>query len=231
MDRTRVAVLGLYRSGSTVVAGVLQHLGVDMGAPFYGNYYESEWLSEQLRRWWDEPRLREKVSQKKRVRILAEWVQKREQAGASWVGMKHPLLSLSGDDLVQAWGGETKFIRCCRPLDESVASMKKGMCYRGDAQLVQGTLLVALDRFFAGHRCLEVSFANMMNQPAVEIQRMIDFLEIKPTSENLAAALQFVQPGKAKVEIELKDQKARSGKRPPLVRLGRALRKAIPFVR
>src|SRR6266576_4665725 len=39
MNGTRIAVLGLYRSGSTVVAGVLHHLGVDMGPPFYGGYY------------------------------------------------------------------------------------------------------------------------------------------------------------------------------------------------
>jgi len=94
MNRTRIAVLGLYRSGSTAVAGALHHLGVDMGAPFFGGYYESEWLSKQLRQWWDEPRLVEKVAQAKRIRVLADWVQAREQAGAKWVGMKHPLLSL-----------------------------------------------------------------------------------------------------------------------------------------
>jgi len=102
MDQRRIAVLGLYRSGSTVLAGVLHHLGVDMGAPFYGGYFESDWLSKQLRLWWDEPRLREKVPQDKRVRILSQWMRDREEAGARWVGTKHPLLCLSAEDLVQA---------------------------------------------------------------------------------------------------------------------------------
>jgi Sulfotransferase family len=234
MEGKRIAVLGLYRSGSTVVAGVLQHLGVDMGAPFYDRYYESDWLSKQLRQWWDEPHsphLREKVAQPKRVRMLAEWIQKREQAGAKWVGMKHPLLSLCGEDLMKAWGEKTKFIRCCRPLDESVESMKRGMGFRGDARLVQGTLLAALDRFFAGRQCLEVSFADMMNNPGREIQRIIEFLQISPNNDARAAALHFVQPGQqAKVEIELQEQKARSAKRRPLGKLWKALCKAVPFV-
>lgn len=42
--RMRIAVLGLYNSGSTCVAGILDRLGVDMGAPFWAsetdNYYE-----------------------------------------------------------------------------------------------------------------------------------------------------------------------------------------------
>ena len=161
-----------------VVAGVLYHLGVDMGAPFYGGYYESDWLSKQLRRWWDEahlPHLQEKVSQAKRIRILTEWIQKREQAGAESVGMKHPLLSLCGDDLVKAWGEETKFIRCCRPLDESVESMRRGMGFYNNPELAAETLFAALDRFFAHRPCLEITFADMMKNPAGEIRRLIQF--------------------------------------------------------
>jgi hypothetical protein len=228
MESKRIAVLGLYRSGSTVVAGVLQHLGVDMGAPFFCEYYESEWLSKQLRVWWDEPHLREKVGQPKRVQVLAKWIHQREKAGAKWVGMKHPLLSLCGDDLLQAWGPDTKFIRCCRPLDESVVSMRKGMGFKGDAEFVQGTLMTALDRFFAGRPCLEVTFADMMSNPDRELQRIIEFLEITPTSENLAKALKFVQPGQAKVEVTLKDRKKeRQARRGRLGALLKAVGKAF----
>jgi hypothetical protein len=232
MKGRRIAVLGLFRSGSTAVAGVLHHLGVDMGAPFYGLYYESDWLSERLREWGGNPRLRADTMRPERVRILKEWVQKREQAGALWVGMKHPLLSLFGDDLVQAWGEETKFIRCCRPLDESVESMKNvmGRRGRGDVQFMQGTLMTSLDRFCAGRPHLEIHFGGMMNNPGCEIQRLVDFLQITPGGEDIATALEFIQPGqRAKVEKELKEQKARAGKSPPLTRLVKALRKAVRF--
>jgi len=203
MDRRRIAVLGLYRSGSTVVAGVLHHLGVDMGAPFYGGYYESDWLSKQLRIWWDEPRLQEKVPQAERVRVLTEWIQQREEAGVRWVGMKHPLLSLCGEDLIKAWGEQTRFIRCCRPLAESVESMKRGLGYTGDAELLQGTLLNALDAFLTGREHLQIHFSDMMHHAERELRHIIDFLEITPNKENIAAALGYVKPGaRAKVEVE-----------------------------
>ncbi|MCX6913612.1 MAG: hypothetical protein NT167_11280 [Verrucomicrobia bacterium] len=70
MKQTRIAVLGVYRSGSPAVAGALHHLGVDMGPPFFEGFYESAGLSKQLRKWWDEPRLREQVSQ---LNASARW--------------------------------------------------------------------------------------------------------------------------------------------------------------
>jgi len=54
---TRVAVLGLYRSGSSAAAGVLHHLGVEMGAPYFEDHFESAQLAKRLRRWWHEPDL------------------------------------------------------------------------------------------------------------------------------------------------------------------------------
>ena len=70
--------------------------------------------------------------------------------GARWVGMEGPpLLSLCGEDLVQAWGPETRFIRCCRPLEDSIDSLKR-LGRKVDGAFLQGTLMTALDRFFAG---------------------------------------------------------------------------------
>jgi len=226
MKRKRIAVLGLYRSGSTVVAGVMHHLGVDMGAPFYGGYYESDWLSRQLRLWWDEPRLQQKVDQRERVRILTRWIEEREQAGSQWVGMKHPLLSLCGEDLVQAWGEQTDFIRCCRPVDESIKSLIK-LNYRGDADSVQRQLLVELERFFDNRRHLPVAFSDMMNNPELQIMRLIDFLEITPEQGEIAAAIKSVSPSThAKVELERREAK-RAAKKVKYKRLVSALRKKI----
>lgn len=207
VNRRHIAVLGLYRSGSTAVAGVLHHLGVDMGHPFFGGYYESAWLSEQLRRWWDEPRLVERTPQAERVRVLARWIAQREQAGAVWVGMKHPLLSHCGEDLLQAWGEDTRFIRCCRPLEDSIQSLKDlgGNC---DSEFLQTALHTALDHFLANRPHLQVHFADMMKNPGGQIQRLIEYLGITPEPERLASAIQFVQPGKrAKVETEKREAK------------------------
>ena len=202
MKPTRIAVLGVYRSGSTAVAGALHHLGVDLGPPFFEGFYESAWLSEQLRRWWDEPRLREKVGQAKRVRVLAQWIQEREQGGARWVGMKHPLLSLCGDDLVQAWGPETRFIRCCRPLEDSINSLRR-LGRKVDGAFLQGTLMAALDRFLAGREHLAIQFAELMANPRGQVQRLMEYLQITKDAERIQSAIRFIEPGRqSKVEIE-----------------------------
>ena len=57
MEVQPVAVVGTYRSGSSMIAAMLHELGVDMGAPFWGNYYEPQDLAQSLRRWWTEPQL------------------------------------------------------------------------------------------------------------------------------------------------------------------------------
>jgi hypothetical protein len=226
MKQTRIAVLGLYRSGSTAVAGALHYLGVDMGPPFFEGYFESAWLSKQLRLWWDEPHLREKASRAKRVRVLAKWIEERERGGANWVGMKHPLLSLCGDDLVEAWGKETAFIRCSRPLEESIDSLER-LGVRADNRFMQGTLFTELDRFFAGREYLRIEFADMMNCPERQIQRIVEYLRMKPDPDKLASAFRFVEPGKrSKVEIEQRANPPAAGRFSARAFLG-ALRKVV----
>lgn len=122
-----MAVIGLYRSGSTVAAGMLHHLGVDMGAPFWGDYYEPHSLSEQLRAWWNEPLLEPQVDCSRRVSGLRAWIESREVSDSRCIGCKHPLLSLCGDDLLEAWGAETRFIWTYRPLEESIESIVRSL--------------------------------------------------------------------------------------------------------
>ncbi|MEI6782438.1 MAG: sulfotransferase [Verrucomicrobiota bacterium] len=226
MKPTRIAVLGVYRSGSTAVAGALHHLGADMGPPFFEGFYESAGLSKQLRKWWDEPRLREQVSQPKRVRALAQWIQEREAGGARWVGMKHPLLSLCGEDLVQAWGPETRFIRCCRPLADSIDSLKR-LGRSVDGEFLQGTLMAALDRFFAGREHLAVEFADLMSNPRREVERLMEYLNITADAEKIEAAIRFVEPGKrSKVEAE-QGEKIGAARESGLGTMWGAIRKAV----
>ena len=197
-----------------------------MGPPFFEGFYESAGLSAQLRRWWDEPRLREKVGQAKRVRVLAEWVKEREQGGARWVGMKHPLLSLCGEDLVQAWGPETRFVRCCRPLQDSIDSLKR-LGRKVDGVAMQGTLMAALDRFFEGREHLAVEFAELMGNPRREVERLMEYLSITADAVKIEAAIRFIEPGrKSKVEVE-QGEKIGAAKDSGLGTVLGAIRKAL----
>src|SRR5580704_490293 len=102
--RKRIVVLGLYNSGSTLLAGMFHAMGVNMGAPFWANsqeghaenYYESEQLARHVRSWWSEPLAQEQVRMEVRVQFLRCWASLQEFAHPGPLCAKHPLLSLSG---------------------------------------------------------------------------------------------------------------------------------------
>jgi phage gp46-like protein len=188
-----VAVLGLYSSGSTATAGVLHHLGVCLGRQFWGDYFEARWLSDQLRRWWNEPDLREVVAREQRVGQLAQWLHDMESTGAAAVGAKHPLLVLSGDDLCEAWGAETKFLWAWRPLDESIASLERRGWWPGKERDVQNRLWDAALEFFARQNHLQVVFGNLLQNPEREMGRIIEFLGLQPAEARQRAAANSIR--------------------------------------
>jgi Sulfotransferase family len=192
---TRVAVLGLYRSGSTAVAGVMHHLGVDMCPPYFQNYYESAWLSQKLRMWWNEPENKERIPAAKRVRILHRWIRKQEARGANWVGMKHPLLSLCGPDLLAAWGPSMRFVWTFRPLENSIRSLIK-LKWWDDARSghSQRSLWNATHDFLSGREHLRIDFAEMMAEPRQQVVRLAEYLGLAPSEAQIAMATNYIQP-------------------------------------
>lgn len=107
----KIAVIGLFNSGSTMIAGVLHRLGVNMGAPFWGAFYEPRDLRNALVHWWNEPRIRETVPQNFRVESLQAWLRSHTVNADVPTGAKHPLLCMCCDDLVQAWGEKTSVVK------------------------------------------------------------------------------------------------------------------------
>jgi hypothetical protein len=191
---TRIAVLGLYRSGSSAAAGVLHHLDVEMGAPYWSDNYESARLARRLRRWWHEPDLHEDFPPAERVRKLSDWISFLEAGGATHVGAKHPLLSLCGDDLVAAWGPAVRFIWTWRPLDESIASMQRKGWFKPHGEKLQRRLWDYVNRFFAGREHLRVDFSDMLADPAREIRRIVEYVDLPPDDDRFAAALASIRP-------------------------------------
>jgi hypothetical protein len=192
---TRIAVLGLYRSGSSAAAGVLHHLGVEMGAPYWMDNYESARLARRLRRWWHEPELEERFPPAERVRKLRDWISFLETGRATHVGAKHPLLSLCGADLAEAWGPAVRFIWTWRPLDASIASIRRtGWWPEPTGENLQRRLWDEVNRFFAGREHLRVDFSDMLGDPAREIRRIADYVDLRPDDDRFAAALASIRP-------------------------------------
>ena len=206
----RIAVLGTYRSGSSGVAGVLHHLGVNMGGPFWWPltpgtppFYESASLAGLLRSWWDEPGLIEKTPKAERVRVLAEWIAEQEKAGAKQAGAKHPLLSLCGEDLLEAWGDAAKFIWSHRPIEKSIHSLVHLGWWPGREEFVQRQLYDAASQFLQGRPHLRVELADLRSNPSREVERLIHFLQISPNNEQIRSAMACIQPNAGAVGAEI----------------------------
>ncbi|MCA9164635.1 MAG: tetratricopeptide repeat protein [Planctomycetales bacterium] len=176
---------------------MLWRLGLDMGAPFWGEFHEPEDLAARLREWWKEPYLTEQVDRNKRVRELRQWLTGREAANelnggtSSGVGAKHPLLSLCGQDLLAAWGPQTKFIWSWRPLEKSSASLER-LGWWPDAVEIQQRLWDACQQFFAKQPYLRVDYDALLLNPRETIIQLSDYLELTPTADQLDAAVTFV---------------------------------------
>ena len=193
MTSPRVAVLGTYSSGSTAVAGCLHHLGVRMGRRFWQDYYEPSWLSERLRNWWAEPQLTESVPRAERVRVLGDWVRDMERDWAGPVGLKHPLLCLSGSDLIDAWGPGVQFVWTHRPIENAVQSLARRGWW-ADPAAIQHRLWDAVSEFFASQDHVRIDFRDMMADPEREVRRLCDELGLDPDPDPLATAISSVQP-------------------------------------
>lgn len=201
--RTRIAVLGLFNSGSTALAGVLHRLGVDMGAPFWkrsednapDNFYEPDDLSRQLRLWWNQPQLREASDRQDRLAYLKDWIEARERTHPGPVGAKHPLLALCGDEILEGWGSSVLILRVCRPYDESLKRLQARCWFPGHEEHLQRTVWDATEAFCARHPHLPVSYQRLRTEQAAVIEEIVDYVKLNPTPAQREAAMAFVHRG------------------------------------
>ncbi|MEZ6091313.1 MAG: hypothetical protein R3C05_25515 [Pirellulaceae bacterium] len=216
--RVRIAVLGTYSSGSTAVAGVLHHLGIVLGKRFWGNYYEAHWMSQQLRAWWSEPELVETVAADHRVRVLGDWMRDMESGDPArhWrycvemdqtitsdshpspkpmtpaIGLKHPLLVLCGDDIEKAWGVETRYVWCHRPLSESIESLRRRGWWPGREVEVQSKLYDRATNFLAHKDHLRIEYAQLLTDPIKIVDQAIEYLMQSPTTAQRCRAIESI---------------------------------------
>lgn len=173
-----------------------------MGPPFWENsdddsavnYYESYDLSWHLRKWWNEPRIAECVSSRHRIEFLKRWVNLQQCAGQAPVGAKHPLLSLCGPDLVEAWGAETLFFWSWRPLRESVAGLQRRGWFPGHQLSIQQRLWDTLTDFVQSHSgVVRLEWDRVRSDPVWAARELACLTELRPSDSQLQAAAEFVR--------------------------------------
>jgi hypothetical protein len=198
----RFAILGLYNSGSTTLAGMLHRLGANMGPPFWANddegsehnFYEPYDLSSHLRRWWDEPHIIERTPAEERTAFLRHWVQRQECVGPAPVGAKHPLLSLCARDLMAGWGADTRLIWSYRDLEASVRGLERRGWFRGLESAAQQRLWDGLHEFeLSNGNIVRVSWDDVRSDPPGAARCLSSLVGLAPTESQLTAAIAFVR--------------------------------------
>jgi hypothetical protein len=194
-----VAVLGLYNSGSSCLAGCLHHLGIDMGAPYWGSCFEPYDLAAVLRRVWNEPQGHSDLAPNDRAQLLRHWVLGREAAARAGTriatGAKHPLLALAPEDLETAWGPDVKYLWAHRDLEQSIARLHRRSWFGSEAarDTIQRKLWAGVSAFAAARPdLLTVSFDELRADPARQIDAVSEYLGLAPTAEQREAARQSV---------------------------------------
>jgi GR25 family glycosyltransferase involved in LPS biosynthesis len=199
-----VAVLGLYRSGSSSVAGILSHLGFHLGAVLSkankwntDGYFEPQWLSRHLRRLCDEPRLQQLAAREQRILLLRQWLNdEARRAGAmnKPVAVKHPLLCMLGSELLDASPIPLKFIAIYRPIEESVASLDRtGWWTPRYRRSVSEQLWNSREGFLRTQEHLKIDYKSLLIDPLQEILRIIQYLGLSPLEVQVENAVRSIK--------------------------------------
>lgn len=192
-----VAVLGAGRSGTSCVAGMLHHLGVSMGE----NLRQA--TPDNPRGFFEDLPLRDisrgRLTHAARVTRLREWARGRGIAGPI-VGGKYGVLCNQVAEMVEAWPG-MRAICVNRPMDEIVASMEKAAFYKRFT--LKRLREIATQHIANRNRDIErlavphitVNYHDVLADPRTQLARVIEFLGISPTGQQLDDACAFVETG------------------------------------
>jgi hypothetical protein len=211
-DQPFVAVIGLHSSGSSVLAGVLYHLGLHLGnslGGFYGNNpdkscgFEAQGLVQICEKALPFPAVEMKM---KRGRIWAElrdWMNQRRREAANMGTLaagKYPQLAALGNQLRNIAGKNLRVIAADRPLEDSVESMirrvKRKFCedeVRNHQEFLH-TEKEALIQSLEESQVLRVNYQDLLDDPHEVIRRILEFLDFTPLEGRIEKAAEYVNP-------------------------------------
>lgn len=210
LDVPFVAVIGLHRSGSSCLAGVLHNLGVHMGERLTGyeptGGFEAAELMAICESAYPFPSTEPALSQAEIVVELTRYVAKvcttAADRGSQLAGGKYPHLCAMGAALRYACRGQLRLVHIDRPLEESIASLKErsrkstGWLAAGDAEVehVQRWLWREKQELLGQVAHVDVTFADLLAAPRREVERVASWLEITPSEQAIAKAVAHVRP-------------------------------------
>lgn len=209
---TCVVVLGMHRSGTSLVAGICQKLGVSMGEYFRvgdesnpdGYFEDLDWRSLNKwiinaagGTWYDPPSMIETVVHTMRLTPIIHELIMYKSRFDPW-GFKDPRTCLTARGLYRILP-DPKFVVVRRPEEEIVESLKRRSIKRGyhepDNHWRALTALynTQIDRILGEPSIVyhEVQYNSLINRKTAEdeVAHLSDFLDTPPDNERMAMQL------------------------------------------
>jgi len=206
-----VIVLGMHRSGTSMVAGVLKKLGVNMGKDTtpdrrnpLGHFENKEFvnLNDQILKKaggsWMNPPAKEKILQQKNYFLIKIESLIQKQKSGIW-GWKDPRTCLTIEfylpHLINPY-----FIVCHRDFFGIAKSLKKrdGMDIK-DGKKLATIYNCQINEFFKEHpelKKIDLFYEKVINNPEKWLKKIINFLDIHPSKKQRRQALKFMLPKK-----------------------------------
>lgn len=206
-----VVILGMHRSGTSMVTGVLSNLGVHIGEDLIGKYPSNPLghfedrdfvrLNDQLLKAaggsWDNPPgqaaiIKQGERMKKEIQIVSNKLLKREL-----VGWKDPRTCLT-IELFLAELLNPFFIIVTRNPQEVALSLQKRNNFTIEKGLrLRARYLNSISDFFKKHPTLcrlELDYRLVRQEREKSVRQIIDFLQIKPSTEQIKKAIALIIP-------------------------------------
>jgi hypothetical protein len=214
MKSKEVIVLGMHRSGTSMIGGVLSHLGVDMGEDFpgkqisnpLGHFEDGDFLAlniailETAGGSWNQPPERENIellrSQFKKP--IQELISNRKRASneENW-GWKDPRTSLT-IELFIPYLNNPHFIICRRDSSDIITSLwNRNKMTSDEAKILVDTYYHRIDDFINKHSeypVLELEYNELVENPEFGVKAICDFLQLHPSKDEINRAISFILP-------------------------------------
>lgn len=206
-----VIILGMHRSGTSLTAGVVNKLGVNVGERLLGKcwtnplgHFEDEdfiqlnaRILESAGGTWDNPPAPDKIyDQKNRFENEIKDLLRAKNRNNLW-GWKDPRTSLT-IELYMPYIRKPHIIVCHRDWENIIKSLKRrsGMTEEYARNLIK--MYETRTKIFIDQHhtlpVLHVSYEDFLKRPETMISRIITFLGLEQNKENYLRAISFVRP-------------------------------------
>lgn len=206
-----VAVVGVFRSGTSCIAGLLHTLGVSMGRKFYEGrkhmnpkgFFESVELQRACNKMISEPRMSRAVPSRECSVTLRGLIEDRI-GDSDPLGLKHPSLCMLVPEMVKAFP-KLKIVAVSRDLNDAVKSQNMDGWWpqASDTEklaIFEG-MLHTRDRDISMFQpeTLWLDYEDVLSDSAATVKKLVEFVGLTPSASQLEEALKFVDPGCSRV--------------------------------